>query len=258
MMDVDRGGAAFWIVFAAGALSGALSLWMFRRFLDAARFRAAANRMLAHLFEFQLFSDEPALILRAQRDLLAANGRLLKLIALPLALLTLPMAILLVGVDAVFSRAPLAPGQATVVTVQCKTNQCATPGNALSGISLSAPAGVNVETPAVHIVRNGQISWRVRPVQAISGDFEIRSAGGVIQKSIVASPGLRWISERRAGSIGRFLLHPAEGHFSSPVVDWVEVAYPPATVFGKHWLVWFVLGSLAGASFLLLPLRFRE
>lgn len=253
MIEVDRGAAAFWIVFAAGALSGALSLWVFRRFLDAESFRAAANRMLAHLFEFHLFSDEPALILRAQRDLLVANGRLLKLIALPLVLLTPPMAILLVGADVVFSLAPLATGQATVVTVQCKTTQCTTPG----AVTLSVPAGINIETPAVHILREGQISWRVRPVQVVSGDLEIRYAGGVIKKSISASPGLCRISERRAGSVLRFLAHPAERPFSSPVVEWVDVRYPPATVFDMHWLVWFVLGSLAGASFSLLPFGFR-
>lgn len=60
---------------------------------DRERVRASANRILAHLWEIRLFWDEPSLVLRAQRDLLVENGRLLKLLAVPLLLSSLPMLI---------------------------------------------------------------------------------------------------------------------------------------------------------------------
>ncbi len=38
--------------------------------------RGTINRMMAHMMEFPLFLDSPALVLRAQRDLLSENIRL--------------------------------------------------------------------------------------------------------------------------------------------------------------------------------------
>lgn len=58
--------------------------------LDRERLRQSANRIIAHLFEIRLFWEEPAVVWRAQWDLIVENGRLLKLLTIPLIVTTLP------------------------------------------------------------------------------------------------------------------------------------------------------------------------
>ena len=68
--------SAFAWLIALGGLSGAAAMFVYRRFTDASRFRRTVNQIVAHLLEILLFAEEPRLVLRAQRDLLVANGRL--------------------------------------------------------------------------------------------------------------------------------------------------------------------------------------
>ncbi len=251
MIEADLGTAAFWLLLGIGALSGMVSVQVFQRWSDAGRLRPAVNRVLAHLFEFHLFANEPRLILRAQRDLIVANMQVLQLVAIPSLILALPFAILLAGADAFFGRAPLKPGEATVVTVQCGSRA------GISGcpaMELSAPAGMKVETPPVRVPGEHQVSWRVRPIRASSGELKIRCDGRTVGKSISAEPGLHWLSEKRTRGRSA-LLAPLEMPVTDPDIESITVLYPPAKVFGIHWLVWFFLGSLLGAAgFLLKPL----
>ena len=78
MSEVDLGAIAFWLLLGTGAFCGILSAWVFRRFSNVERLREVSNQILAHLLEFRLFAYEPALILRAQRDLIGANIPLLR------------------------------------------------------------------------------------------------------------------------------------------------------------------------------------
>src|SRR5581483_8352135 len=93
----------------------------FRRWSDTRGLREASNRILAHLLEIQLFASEPVLIWKAQRDLIADNVRLLRALSRPVLVLLVPFAALFIGLEAFFGRAPLYPGQSTVVTVQYKS-----------------------------------------------------------------------------------------------------------------------------------------
>ncbi len=244
---MELGARAFWILIGAGALSGVISVWAFRRWSDSVELRAAWNRILAHLLEIQLFGSEPTLILKAQRDLMADNVRLLRALSRPMLVLLLPFAALFIALEACFGRAPLRPGQPTVVTVQCKREA----GNSMPELQLTGTADMRVETPAVRVPREGQISWRVRPVRSSEGELSIRCDGRIVTKSISANSGLDWLSERRSGWAAT-LLHPFELPLKDPGIDWIEVDYPPAAVFQMHWLVWFLAGTLVGSSISLL------
>ena len=240
MNDVDLGAAAFAWLMAAGALSGIASLWAFRHWTDSAKLRVATNAMLAHLMEFRLFTDEPLLIVRAQRNLLRANARLLRLIAVPSLLLTLPFALVLVAADAFFARAPLRPGEAAVVTVQYRSA-------GFPGVQLQAPPEIAVETPPVHAPFKRQVSWRVRPNRAVSGQLRLQWDARTVEKSIASAPGLHWLSEQRSASLLGYLGHPRELPFSGAAVDWISIQYPTAQVFGFHWLVWYSLAACGAA-----------
>jgi hypothetical protein len=141
----------------AGLLYGLIAAVIFRRTTDPRRIRQTVNHILAHIMEFRLFIDEPALVWRAQKDAFRANLTLLRHIALPCALMAGLFAVLWVPMEQYFGHEPLHPGEATVMTSHTDR----------------APEvpGIVVETPGVRIPRTGEVSWRIRPVRPVSGGF---------------------------------------------------------------------------------------
>jgi hypothetical protein len=227
-------------------LAGIGMLVVFRHASDQAAIPRAKNLVAAHLLEFRLFMDEPRLVLRAQRDLIVANLRFLKLMLRPVLVLALPMAVLLAQMEAFYGHAPLVVGEPAIVTVQLK--------NSGRDLTLKAPAGVVVETPPVHVLSDRQVSWRVRPTHAVSGELQIVEPDHILTKSITAGAGMRYLSERR-GSVKNLLLDAAELPVTNHEIAWIEVSYPPAVIWHLHWLIWFFLVS--GITAFSLRRRFR-
>ena len=199
MNEVDLGAKALWSLIPLSILAGLATVFVFRLWTNAAALRSTINHMLAHMMEFRLFIDEPSLIFRAQRDLFAANWRLLKLVLRPTLILAIPFAVLMVQMDRWYGHGPLQIERPAVLTVQFR----AMPEN----FELKTPKGIVVETPAVHVPRLNQISWRIRPVKPFSGKIQV--TGGQIAS--------------------------------------IAIPYPSATILGFNWLVWFVIVSTAAA-----------
>lgn len=202
--------------------AGIAMLWAFGRFSDQERITLAKRKLKAYLYAFRLFADEPALILRAQKQLLIWNGRYLALMLRPAAVMLIPSVILLVQLDAVYGRRPLAAGEATIVTAHLDGD-----------LGVLAPSleskGVAVETPAVRIPAEHQVCWRVRAIGRRSGSVILRVAGSSVSKTVAIGSGWHYLGDRPFGRR-------------------IEVSYPAASVnllgFGVHWLVWFVSVSL--------------
>jgi len=117
--------------------------------------------------------------------------------------------------------------------------------------ALEVPDGFAVESPAVRALAERQVVWRVRPVREALGVLRVRLPGGVVEKDIVSGGGPRYLTARRASSRGDVFWDPGERAIEGSSIDWIEVAYPPAEAglwsFRLHWLVWFVVISLAAA-----------
>jgi hypothetical protein len=201
-------------LFIVSAIYGIIAMLVFRRFTDRASIRCVMNRILAHVMELGLFLDSPGLVLGAQRDLLRENVRLLRLVMLPAAVLALLFVVLYPAMNAIYGHAPLPVGEASVVTVQMKDA-------AMPAVQLEAPEDIVIETPGVRILRDHQISWRVRPLGQNTGDLKFRL-------------------ENRVVTAGFFLHDPA--------IRSIDIRYPKATILGFSWLVWFVLISTVSAG----------
>ncbi|MFL6354529.1 MAG: hypothetical protein ACJ74Z_22135 [Bryobacteraceae bacterium] len=243
MSEVDLGAEALWTLALVSALAGLTMLYVFRHWSDQDALRATTNRMLAHFMEFRLFVDEPPLVIRAQRDLFFENWHLLKLLARPSLILIVPSIILFTQMDACYSRAPLRIGEAAVITVQLKNFADAT----TSPIVLKAPATIRVESPGVRVEGANQISWRIRPIAALSGRLEVIGPERAVTKSIVAGEGLHYVAERRVSSLPAFLLHLNEPPLLDSSIASIDVFYAPATILHLHWLVWFLAVSCTAA-----------
>jgi hexosaminidase len=240
-MTVDRGWDALIALLAAGVISGLASMALFRKWSKPVELRRASNRLLAHLMEFHLFADDPVLILKAQRDLIRANLKVLRYMALPGLLTAIPVAVVCIVCEAVFGKAPLPVGGSTVLTVQYETDS---PGDAAV---IKTPAGIEVDAGPVHVTRERQVSWRLHSRGEAEGNVVLAIGGNRIAKSIAAGPVLRWTSERRS-RLGGFLLHPYEEPLLHPPARWISVEYAAASVFGWPWMVWFGIGCLVGSA----------
>ena len=213
-------------LFVLSAVSGAVILLSFQRWSDQQAIRRSTNLIIARLFEFRLFLDEPALILRAQRALIAENLRLLGLLLRPMLIVTIPMLALFEPMDAIYGHVPLPVFEPAVVTAKLKTT-----GDA----QLRTPNGFAIETPAVHIPSAHEVSWRIRPIGPETGFVQVNGAS----KPITAgAPVLAYLPDRT-----RFWLDPD--------VEWIEVRYPRANILGLQWAVWFFLVSSASTVLLM-------
>jgi uncharacterized membrane protein (DUF106 family) len=237
------------------ALTGVGMLLIFRRTSDQAALSRTKKLLQAHLLELRLFADEPSLVWRAQKDLLRLNGQYLRLMLRPMLWAIVPMALLLAQLDGIYGRAALAIGQAAIVTVQMRAPLRL---DALPPV-LEAPAGILVETPAVRVLSDNQVSWRIRPLREVSGRLRILLPGETLEKSVQAGGGLRRLSSRRVCFSIALLWRPEEWPLRTRTVEWIEVGYPAARIHvwgtNLHWLIWFVAASMLSAW--VLRKRFR-
>lgn len=172
MSEVELGLPALAAVLVAGFVSALLTIWVFRRWAPRGAIGREVNRIVAHLMEFQLFMDEPVIVLRAQKDLITANLRLMGAMVRPSLILAGPFLLLFAGLDRWCGHAPPVPGEPVVATLHLPSAAAES-----KPWRLEAPQDLQVETPAVHIIATNEVSWRVRPLASFSGKLHAVAPG---------------------------------------------------------------------------------
>ena len=236
------------------AAVGVGMLWVFHKTSDQAGMKAVKRRIYAALLEMRVFADEPAVTWRAQKSLFAANLRYMGLALRPALWMLLPVALLLIHLEAFYSRAPLPLGREAIVTMRM-----APPWNPQAPAPLlSAPAEITVETPPVRAASVREVSWRIRPVTSASTRLQFTVDGQTITKGIETGPVQRFVAARRVSSMLETLWNPAEPRIDSKTVEWIDISYPEAALlifgFRTDWLILFLVVSMVAA--LLLKKRF--
>jgi hypothetical protein len=232
-------------------LLGIGMLWMFGRTSNQEAIKKVKARLQAHLYEMRLFTDEPALIWKAQVGLLAANAKYIGLMLVPALVASVPTILILEQMECYYGRSPIPVGRDAIVTAHLKDGAQAP--------DLQAPAGIAVETPAVWIPETREVSWRVRALKPANGELELMFPSGGVAKSIRAGSGPQYVSDRRVASLWDLIWHPGETPISNGPVDWIEISYPSASVHALgmdlHWLIWLLVISMLSA--LVFKRRFR-
>lgn len=234
-------------------LVGIGMLWIFARTSNQGAIRRVKSEVQAHIYEMRLFGDEPALIWKAQWDLLTSNARYLALMLVPAVVASIPMVLIFAQMECFYGYQPLGTGQAAIVTMQLREG--------VNGSSpfLHAPDGIAVESPGVRIDGGRQISWRIRALRPIKGALQFVFPDRTVEKTVRAGLAPQYVSERRVSSMLDLIWYPAEKRLPSGPVDWIEVRYPGARVHALgvdlHWLIWLLIISMISA--LCLKKRFR-
>ncbi len=207
-----------------GIAWGVVALLVFRRVTNHSALRVVTKRIYAHLLGIRLYSEEPSLVWKAQRALLADNLRFLGLVAKPALIMAIPFVLLFGSLDAIYGRGPLAVGRAAIVAISADED---------AGYGLICPPGIAVETPPVRDFAERRIRWRIRPSIPVKGILRVTSpAHGDLSRSV--SAGGEMIELHRAEQSGIAVDYPREG------VSVAGISLP--------WLAWFVIFSCLGAG----------
>ncbi|MGD0782977.1 MAG: hypothetical protein ABSA30_08990 [Candidatus Aminicenantales bacterium] len=238
-----------WAAMAAvSLLTGLLMLFIFKKTSNQAGILRTKNLIKAHLLEIRLFKSDFGQTMRSQGRILLANGRYLGYAVKPMLVMLVPILLLLLQLDAWYGARSLRPGETAIVKVRLD----GAAGPLRTPLSIEAPAGLTVETPALRIEEEKEIDWRIRADTAGIHELTFALDGGTFTKTVAVGqlPLKAKIVPLRVRNGGWDALnHPCEALLPSglPVVS-VEVEYPPArlNLFGwrMHWLVAYFLLSM--------------
>ncbi len=236
-------------------LTGLVLLLVFRYTSNQRGIRAAKDLIISHLLEVLLYRDELRVVMRAQARLAKDNLRYLGHALVPLIFMIPLVVVLLIQIDLRYGRRPLRVGERTILAVGLR------PGTAdLAQVSLRAPPGIEIETPALRMPAADEVDWRLRA--DAPGDYALRiGVGGkeYLKRLVVGRQGTR-LSARREGSAWRRFQSPGEPPLppEGPIAS-ISVTYPGASLplFGwrLHWIWPWLLLSLAFGYALKGPLR---
>jgi hypothetical protein len=234
--------------------AGAFALFAFERLSRAGRRDRALKQLWTALFAIRLFADDPRVVAQSFGRIVVANALLLAS-ALPPLVVLMPLFLLSYGhLDSFFGTTPLAVGAPRVLTVQLNKLNAGSPD-----VSLITPSWIMVDSPPVHVLDDGEISWSIRATRPAVGSVRVSAGNEVADKSIDSRPGPRYFSSARRQSWDGALRYPAEKQLPSGLISKVSISEPEASIsffgIGLEWTWWFSILSILSALFLKLMLR---
>lgn len=234
-------------------LTAALMLEVYKLTSNQAAIRRAKDRIKAHLYEMRLYKDNMRVTLASQGAILKANLSYLAANLKPLAVMIVPLVLILAQLSVWYDRAPLQPGDETLVKAALET----TADPVAAGLELEVPPGLEISAPAVRIPDAHEVVWRVKALSPGAGRLVVRAGGTALEKSVVVGGGpmakVSAIASR--SSFWKRVLYPGEtGLAAGTPVRSIEILYPAKSLaaFGLnvHWLIaYLILSVLFGFAF---------
>jgi len=228
-------------------LTALLMLEVYKLTSNQAAIRRAKDRIKAHLYEMRLYKDNMRVTLASQGAILKANLSYLAANLKPLAVMIVPLVLILAQLSVWYDRAPLRPGDETLVKARLET----TADPVAAGLDLEVPAGLEISAPAVRIADLHEVVWRIKALTPGIGRLTLRAGGTAIEKSVIVGGGplARVSGLASRGSFWKRVLYPGEPALAAGTpVRSVEILYPAGSLaaFGLriHWLVAYLLLSI--------------
>lgn len=240
-----RSADPIWALIVVSALTGVSMLWMFGRVSDQRAIRDVRERIRGNILGVRLYRHDVGVVARLQIAILRDIVTYVRYAILPTLVLLVPVVLILAQLNLRFESSPLPPDHPAVVKVTLEDGS-----SFESSITLDAPAGIVVETPAVHVPSRREVAWRIRGTSPGSYALVIGVDGKALEKALTVGEDWGAISGLRARSLVTGLLYP--GELLLPPDDGIasiEVSYPALqlSVFDwpVHWLVVFLVVALA-------------
>ena len=243
-----RGLSPWFGLTAVSFLTALLMLEVYKLTSNQAAIRTAKDRIKAHLFEMRLYNDNLRVTLRAQAGILKANLRYMAANLTPLAVMIVPLVLILARLGLWFDRAPLRPGDETLV----KARIAAGVDPASLDLRLETPPELEITAPAVRIPGEQEVLWRVKALAAGRARLLLRAGDRTLEKSVAVGGGpmTRVSALASRSSIVQRVLYPGEPPLApGTAVRSIEILYPAKRLaifgLGIHWLVAYLVLSIA-------------
>ncbi len=219
------------------------ALLVFRYASSQSGIRAAKDRIKGYLLELWLYKDHPAVLLRAQGQVVVGSLEYLGYALVPLAVMIVPLTLVVIQVESHFAWRALAPGESAIVTA---TMADPGPVSALDA-ELTAPQGLTVETPPLRLDDRREVLWRIRADAPGVHTLTVRVGAARASRTVVAGlreTALAPVTYRE--NDWRSLGYPGGAPLAADaVLAAIEVSYPQAvTAFlGLSSASWVLLGA---------------
>lgn len=225
-------------------VAGIAGMFLYRAVSNQDALKRVNGRMKADLLAMKLFKDEIGVTFASIADLFRVTGLKFWYALFPLLVLMVPFVLAMSQLGSFYEFRPLAPGESAVVSLYLSDDAWEGNRNAM----LEAPPEVNIETPnPVRDAGKKVIRWRVSPTAHGQYTLAWNVRGARYEKLLAAGDGLVRASPMRPGTnFWDRLLYPAERAFGadSPVQR-IEITQPTRETWPTHWLVTFLLVSIA-------------
>ena len=221
-------------------------LFVFKWTADQQALVRSKRGMQAAIFEMRLFNDDLAALFRAQGDVLRHTLGYLRHSFAPTLWLLVPMALLMIHMEFHYGYTGLAIGEPALVTLRFSEGAALPGANGTGGtapgaasVTLQAPQGIAIETPAVLLPSAREIAWRIRPRSAGAYHLRVQMPAGTAQKTLLVSNAVGRRSPTRPGeNLLQQLLYPSEPPLTTLTgLAEITVGYPAREVTVGGWNV---------------------
>lgn len=237
---------------AVALLLGVVTAAVFHRLADRSALGAAGRELRASLLEIWLYRHDPALVLRAEWELVRANGRCLRGLLPPLVLCAALAVPVLVQSWHRFGLQPLRPGEDVLLTAELES------GAGGSWPRLAWAEGRGEVTAVVRQPSVNRIVWRLRPLKPGVHTLHLAGPFGVEAFPLLVGAARGSITSSRESGPWRLLIHPRGLRLPEGTgLRRIRVEYPRS---GGKRLIWPGVLSLAAAlaAYRLLDRRWRR
>ena len=222
-------------------------LWVFGKVSNQDKIKRVKDKIRANLLAVRLFKEDLGVFFRIQGRILGFTLSYLKLSLLPMMVMIIPLILLIVQLNLHYSVRSLDEGESALVKVKITNPELLKDP---SSLILNESDGFVVETPAVRIPSEKEVTWRIRGKQKGKHTLNIQVGGQVITKSLSIGIDKDPISSQRPGeNLLAMLLYPAERTIKPMTsVESVVVTYPPLEIeflgWKMNWLAQFFILSI--------------
>jgi len=233
------------------AVTGILMLIIYKYTSNQKGITRAKDRIKGNFLAIMLYKDSLRVLLGSIGGILRWNLVYMAHNLRPLAVMIVPVLLLLVQLNFWYGYRPVAVGEEVLVNVKVARSVNLFEEEA----TLSADAGVDVQTAAVRMPLDGEIAWRVSGVEPGAHTLTVQVGDVSETKTFVVGDNEKLnylVPKRHDGNFWDGLLYPGEPKLTGAITE-IEVKYPgiEMNVLGwhVHWIiVYFILSIVFGLS----------
>lgn len=229
-----------WFLTFISLLIGILMLMVYRYTSNQSGIRETKNKIRAYIFELRLFKDELAIVLSAQKKILTYNLRYMGYALKPMLFMIIPLAIILIQLEGWYGYKALLPGESALVSLKLSNSD----PQVMAGITLTTDKGLQIDSPALRIPSEGEVSWRIRAKELGKHNLTFHVEDRSFQREVVVSDSglVRVTPSVFTSEFWNFVLSPGQKAIpGNPYVEQIDVQYPLNTIhiykWGVNWLV---------------------